>query len=337
MRARDFERQARAQPRGARDVERLLADLADTTADDLSDELGVDAGALERSALHRAEQVGGVHRRERTVTPPERGADRFDDDDVVVGEFGHSCSFDGRCSAADRTSWPSATARRREDDPMRTRVLVVGAVLLAACSSGHKTASNPTTTSTAAPSTTTTDTSTTATTATTTPPAGTTSTTLGGSGGTNASAATAPGPTPVTGPASSASSLLAKVTVQTHECLDRVVFDFTTHSHAAPGYTVTYGSPPFVQAATGAPVPIAGNAFVVVKMQPAATYDFESNTATYTGPRHLTVPNASHVRAVAETDDSEGIVTWVIGIDARVHFGVTATGTPNPQLVVTIG
>ena len=49
---RDREREARAEPRGARDVERLLADLAHAAADDLTDERGIDARPFDRGLLH---------------------------------------------------------------------------------------------------------------------------------------------------------------------------------------------------------------------------------------------------------------------------------------------
>ena len=94
-RRRDLEREPGAQPRGAGDVERLLADLAHAAADDLADLERVDAGPLDRGPLHEAEQVGGVHGGERAVAAPERRAHGLDDDDVVVAEFGHGCSSDG--------------------------------------------------------------------------------------------------------------------------------------------------------------------------------------------------------------------------------------------------
>ena len=48
--------------------------------------------ALDRGVLHRAEQIGRVHGREPAVAAAERRAHGFDDDDVVVGEFGHECA-----------------------------------------------------------------------------------------------------------------------------------------------------------------------------------------------------------------------------------------------------
>src|SRR5205823_1697393 len=53
-RRRDFERQAGGEPRRARDVERLLADLADASTDDLSDVSRVDARPFDRCSLRAA-------------------------------------------------------------------------------------------------------------------------------------------------------------------------------------------------------------------------------------------------------------------------------------------
>ncbi len=58
---RGRQRQAGGEPRGAGDVEGLLADLADAAADDLADLGRVDARALDDRPLHGAEQLGRVH------------------------------------------------------------------------------------------------------------------------------------------------------------------------------------------------------------------------------------------------------------------------------------
>ena len=49
------------EPRGPGDVERLLTDLAHAPADHLADLDRVDAGPVDRGALHEAEQIGRVH------------------------------------------------------------------------------------------------------------------------------------------------------------------------------------------------------------------------------------------------------------------------------------
>jgi hypothetical protein len=125
------------------------------------------------------------------------------------------------------------------------------------------------------------------------------------------------------------------VSTQSDKCVDHVTFDYTLRGTDPPGYTITYGTPPFAQDGSGAPVPVAGNAFIVVKVQPGYTYDFEIGTATYNGPKSISVAG-NHVRQVVETGDFEGILTWVIGLDSKRPFVVHATGRPLHQLVVSV-
>ncbi len=142
--------------------------------------------------------------------------------------------------------------------------------------------------------------------------------------------------TPVTSPIAAQPSLLTNVQELGDSCVDHVIFDFTGKGTDPPGYSVTYGTPPFVADGSGAPVAIAGNAFVVVKVKPGYGYDFETGTQTYKGPKSVPVGHANHVRAIVETGDFEGVLTWVIGLDAKRPFTVEATGTPRHQLVVTM-
>ena len=120
------------------------------------------------------------------------------------------------------------------------------------------------------------------------------------------------------------------------DCVDHVIFDFTGKGTDPPGYTVTYGTAPFVGDASGAPIAVAGSAFVVVKVKPGYGYDFETGKQTYNGPKSVPVGHTNHVRAIVETGDFEGVLTWVIGLDTKRAFSVQATGTPRHQLVVTI-
>jgi hypothetical protein len=142
--------------------------------------------------------------------------------------------------------------------------------------------------------------------------------------------------TPVTSPTAAQPSLLTNVHELGDGCVDHVIFDFTGKGTDPPGYSLTYGTPPFVADGSGAPVSIAGNAFVVVKVKPGYGYDFETGTRTYNGPKSVPVVHANHVRAIVETGDFEGVLTWVIGLDAKRPFTVEATGTPRHQLVVTM-
>jgi hypothetical protein len=144
-------------------------------------------------------------------------------------------------------------------------------------------------------------------------------------------------PTPVKSPAAAQSVLLTKVTEQGDGCVDHVIFDFTGKGSDPPGYTITYGTPPFVMDGSGSPVTVPGTAFIVVKVQPGYGYDFEAGTPTYTGSKSIAVTGASNVQGIVETGDFEGVLTWVIGTSGKRPFAVQATGAPRHQLVVSVG
>lgn len=133
--------------------------------------------------------------------------------------------------------------------------------------------------------------------------------------------------------------LLTDVEVAPAGCLDRVTFSFRPSGpDVSPGYRAAYETGPFVEDGSGRPVDVAGSAFVVVRLEPAAGVDLSVETApqTYTGPRTIDPSGTAHVVQLRQTGDFEGIVTWVIGLDARRPFTVEATAGP-PRLVVTFG
>ena len=204
---------------------------------------------------------------------------------------------------------------------------LVGAVLaLGACSSSAKKATPPRTTTTAVP---TTVTPTTVTTTSSSPSTATSAVT------TTTGTCPAVGSTaPVTTPASQASALLTKVTVTSAGCDDRVGFLYRVGG-AAPSCTIGYRAGPFTQDGSGAPVAVAGTAFVVVRCSPAYGYDFETGMPTYTGPNRIEATRTRHVREIVKTGDNEGVLTWVIGVDTRRPFTASATAAPTKQLVVT--
>ncbi len=142
--------------------------------------------------------------------------------------------------------------------------------------------------------------------------------------------------TPVTSPTAADDVFLTNVQMIGDNCVDHVVFDFDGKGTNPPGYSITYGTPPFGGDASSAPVSVAGNAFVVVTVHPGYGFDFAAGKPTYTGPKSVPVSSSNHVRAIVETGDFEGVLTWVIGLDAKRPFSVQATGTPSHQLVVTI-
>jgi len=196
--------------------------------------------------------------------------------------------------------------------------LFVVAVCLAACSSNgsDKTGGGGSTTSVS-----TSPSSTVATTTSTTAPVTTTTAACHGIGSTE----------PVTTATTATTALLRAVNVTAVRCADRVAFDFTTNQNTPPKCTIAYDQPPFTMDGSGAPVSVAGSAFVRVRCESAYGYDFSSGQPTYTGPKRITASGTQHVREVVETGDFEGVLNWVIGLDAQRPFAATTTTVAGPQ------
>src|SRR4051794_35742589 len=128
-----------------------------------------------------------------------------------------------------------------------------------------------------------------------------------------------------------ATALLDRVAVGRHEGYDRVVFQF--RGDGLPGYRVEYVEPPLKEDGSGDPVAVAGSAFVVVRMDPASGFDLSSGEGelVYKGPKRL--PGASVVKEVVRTGDFEAVLTWAIGLDAKVPFLVSTAASPSRLIV----
>jgi hypothetical protein len=119
-------------------------------------------------------------------------------------------------------------------------------------------------------------------------------------------------------------------------CADRVVFSYSVHGLAGPGCRAGYANGPFTEDASGRPVSVAGSAFVVVRCTPAYGYDYATGRTTYTGPKHVEPTGAEHVKQLAETGDFEGVVTWVVGLDARRPFRMAEQTVPPGLSTLTL-
>ena len=166
---------------------------------------------------------------------------------------------------------------------------------------------------------------------TTTPTTGSAPTTTSGpTTPTTVACSDAGGPTaPVTTGNSQVSALLHSVQVTSAGCIDLVRFGFLTKTDAQPSCKVSYQPGPFTANASGIKVTVDGNAFVVVRCSPAYGYDFDTGNPTYTGPAIITPTGARSVRELVETGDFEGVLTWVIGLDAQRPYTVTAATMPH--------
>ena len=130
-------------------------------------------------------------------------------------------------------------------------------------------------------------------------------------------------------------ALLERVAVGRHEGYDRVVFQF--RGEGVPAYRVQYMEPPLKEDGSGNPVDVAGNAFVVVRMEPASGFDLNTGEGTlvYKGPKRIdgSAAGTSVVQEVVRTGDFEAVLSWAIGLEAKVDFRVTTAASPSRLIV----
>jgi hypothetical protein len=129
-------------------------------------------------------------------------------------------------------------------------------------------------------------------------------------------------------------ALVRRVAAGRHEGFDRVVFEFT---NGLPGYRVEYVRPPLTEDGSGNPVSLDGDAFAVVRMEPASGFDLSKNEGelVYKGPKRIQGSSAgtSVVRELARTGDFEAVLSWAIGLSDRVPFRVTTAESPARLIV----
>jgi hypothetical protein len=135
-------------------------------------------------------------------------------------------------------------------------------------------------------------------------------------------------------PTSDETALLERVAVGRHEGFDRVVFQFR---NVVPGYRVEYVQPPLKEDGSGNVVPVRGDSFVSVRMEPASGFDLTTGEGelVYKGPRRLSGATAgtSVVREVVRTGDFEAVLSWAIGLEQKVEFKVQTTKSPARLII----
>lgn len=138
------------------------------------------------------------------------------------------------------------------------------------------------------------------------------------------------------GPAAAGTqALLSDVRFATTAC-PRVVFQFENH---APSFVVEYRRPPFANCGSGAAVDTSAwgsSAYIVFHSNAASGVDLSGTTfrQTYTKSKDIAV-SSPVLRRIRETCDFEGTLEWVVALDARHRFKVSARDSP-PRLVVDV-
>lgn len=123
---------------------------------------------------------------------------------------------------------------------------------------------------------------------------------------------------------------LTDVRVVDGEC-DRIEFLF---EEAVPGVQAGYEAADTALSADGSgnAVPLDGEAFLVVRLEPAMTARAAADgtlTITYDGP-----PRFGGETPLVKTGDFEAVVRWTIGLDEERPFDVRVVGG---RVVVSIG
>ena len=131
-------------------------------------------------------------------------------------------------------------------------------------------------------------------------------------------------------------ALLTDVRPGTSAC-PRVVFEFESAPPAS--YSVEYRNPPFSNCGSGARVDKSSwgaSAYLVFHSNAASGVDVggPSFRATYTKSKDIAV-SSPVLRRIAETCDFEGVLEWLIALDARHTFKVSKLGGPG-RLVIDI-
>lgn len=123
-------------------------------------------------------------------------------------------------------------------------------------------------------------------------------------------------------------AVLADVRTGRHEGYDRVVFELDR----IPGYAVEYVDKPVTQCGSGEAVPIAGDAWLEMRLTPAAAHTDAGEPTVKERERILDLGVA---RELESTCDFEGHVTWVLGVAKPNTFRVFELADP-PRLVVDV-
>jgi hypothetical protein len=113
-----------------------------------------------------------------------------------------------------------------------------------------------------------------------------------------------------------------------HEGHERVVFEFA--GDAVPGYRVEYIDRPVRQCGSGDAVPVAGDAWLEVRFEPAYAHTDEGRPTVTDRSRRVGFPN---LRQLELTCDFEAHVTWVLGLASPMRFRVAVLSAPARVVV----
>lgn len=127
-------------------------------------------------------------------------------------------------------------------------------------------------------------------------------------------------------------ALLADVRVESHGGFDRIVVELT--GGGVPSYQVAPVEPPIGRDDSDGPTPVAGEAFLEIRLTPASVLD-PSGARTYQGPDRLPVPDGEVVTEVVRTGGTRGPLAFTVGLGAAARVAVDELDSPT-RLVIDV-
>ena len=135
-------------------------------------------------------------------------------------------------------------------------------------------------------------------------------------------------------------SLLDANVLDPEGCVDVVVFEFSSDGRRQlpPGYTVEYEDGPFRDFTSGDEFEPAGEAYLVLRFAKTSVFTTpatpeEEPEPTYTGRESIDPSGMNHlqeVRIIQASEEDEGMIVWVVGLDAKRPYSIDASTVPLP-------
>lgn len=125
-------------------------------------------------------------------------------------------------------------------------------------------------------------------------------------------------------------AILRAVRTAAHPSFDRVVFEF--EEGVLPGYHVEYIDRPVRQCGSGKVVPLAGDGWLRIRLEPARAHTEQGEATITDRERRPNHPNLKELKLVC---DFEAQVEWVLGLGSPNRYRVLELRNPA-RLVVDV-
>lgn len=125
-------------------------------------------------------------------------------------------------------------------------------------------------------------------------------------------------------------ALLTDVRTASNEGFDRVVLEF--EGEELPSYHIEYVDRPVRQCGSGDPVQVAGDGWLLIRIQPANAHDEQGNPTVSERSRQLGLPVMRQLTLIC---DFEAQVEWIVGVASPNPYRVMELAEPA-RLVVDV-